>query len=74
MGGKPDRHTAPDMRKAENKAKYGSVENRDKTAPRGKQNPNTGKPQPAPKAAATVQPTAILPPMIPARPAPKKGR
>ena len=35
-GTKPKTSTAPDMRKTENKAKYGTVENRDKTAPRGK--------------------------------------
>jgi hypothetical protein len=41
---KPIKTTAPDMRKTENKAKYGSVTNRDATAPRGKANPaNTPK-------------------------------
>lgn len=40
---KPVKNTAPDMRKAENKQKYGSVANRDKAAPRGKDNPNNQK-------------------------------
>lgn len=38
MGGKPKTSTAPDMRKGENREKYKTVENRDKTAPRGKAN------------------------------------
>lgn len=41
--GKPKTTTAPDMRKAENKQKYGTVANRDKAAPRGKDNPNNQK-------------------------------
>lgn len=46
-GGPPNPGTGPDMRKEENKKKYGNVANRDKTAPKGKLNPN--KPQPPKK-------------------------
>ena len=38
MGTKPKTGTKPDMRLKSNKVKYGTVENRDKTAPRGKLN------------------------------------
>lgn len=40
---KPVKTTAPDMRKTENKQKYGTVANRDATAPRGKDNPKNTK-------------------------------
>ncbi len=35
-GKKPQTHTAADLRLARNKQKYGTVENRDKTSPRGR--------------------------------------
>jgi len=34
--GKPKKATAPDMRLAPNKEKYGTIDNRDKTAPKAK--------------------------------------
>lgn len=46
--GKVSKQSAPDMRKGDNKAKYGTVANRDATAPKGKAN-QAAKPFPGAK-------------------------